>query len=150
MAVQTLPTAADFEKEALQASNLYVTAQSLRDKGDAHSMAKVTTAQFLDLDKEKTQLEKELKDLKNQLSAYERDFLDQRSETGDVITTMPGTLTLQDSALSLFAGSWILFAMCLIAFAFLPPFGTITTGIRTLLGVLFTSVILWGLIYNYA
>ena len=145
-----LPTAADFEKEALQASNLYVTAQNIRDKGESNSMAKVTNIQFLELDKEKTQLEKELKELKGKLTSYERDFLDQRSEKGEVIAPITTAATLQDSALSIFTFSWILFSVILIAFAFIPPLGNIKTGTYTLIGVVFASMIIWGLIYNYA
>ena len=146
----SLPTAADFEKEAIQASNLYVTAQNIRDKGESNSMAKVTTAQFLDLGKEKTRLEKVLREIKQQLTSYERDFLDQRAEKGEVITTMPATLTLQDSALSIFAFAWILFAVILVVFAFMPPLGNIKTGAYTLIGIGFASLVVWGLIYNYA
>lgn len=146
----TLPTAADFEKEALQASNLYITAQNIRDKGESNSMAKVTNTQFLELDKEKTYLEKELKELKGKLTSYERDFLDQRSEKGEVIAPLTTAATLQDSALSVFAFSWILFAIILTAFAFMPPLGNIKTGTYTIVGILFASMIIWGLIYNYA
>jgi hypothetical protein len=145
-----LPTAADFEKEALQASNLYLTAQNIRDKGESNSMAKVTNIQFLELDKEKTHLEKELKELKSQLTSYERDFLDQRAEKGEVIAPLTGAATLQDSALSIFAFSWILFSVILIAFAFMPPLGNVKTGISTLIGVVFGTVVIWGLLYNYA
>jgi hypothetical protein len=32
----------------------------------------------------------------------------------------------------------------------MPPLGNVKTGISTLIGVVFGTVVIWGLIYNYA
>jgi len=142
--------AAAFEKEAIEASNLYTTALSIKDKASPDSLAKVVGSQHRDLEKDKKHLEKELKKLKQKMSAFDRDFLDQRQEKGEVVSTNDTAITLQDGALSIFIFAWVLFSVFLIAFGFMPPHGDMEKGVYISIGVLLASFLIWGMIFNYA
>ena len=139
-----------FEKEAIEASNLYTTALSIKDKASPDSLSKVVGSQHKDLEKDKKHLEKELKQLKQKMSAFDRDFLDQRQEKGEVVSTNDTAISLQDGVLSIFIFSWVLFCVFLIAFGFMPPHGNTEKGVTITIGLAISSFSIWGLIFNYA
>jgi hypothetical protein len=143
-------TAASFEREAIEASNLYTTALNIKDKAAPDSLSTVVTNQHLNLENEKKVLTDELKKLRTETQAYERDFLDQRAEKGEVIAPITTAGTLQDGVLSFFLLSFLLFWIVLIYFSFVPPYGNIKSGIKMIVGFLITSAVTWALIYNYA
>ena len=58
--VETDVSPGSFEKEAMEASNLYTTALNIKDKESPDSLAKVVNSQHLSLEKEKEHLTKEL------------------------------------------------------------------------------------------
>ena len=141
-------TAGSFEQEAIEASNLYTTALSIHDKASPDALNKVIKKQHTDLNKEKRILEKEIKDLRQAASAYDRDFLDTVPEADT--TAFAASITLQDSALSIFIFSWGLFCVLLTAFAFMPPAGDLKKGGTVFVGLSVASLAIWSLIYYYA
>jgi hypothetical protein len=143
-------TATSFEREAIEASNLYTTALNIKDKAAPDSLSKVVTEQHLNLEDEKKVLTEELKKIRGEAQAYERDFLDQRAEKGEVIAPITTAGTLQDGVLSFFLLSFFLFWIVLIYFSFIPPYGNTQSGIKMIIGFLITSAVTWALIYNYA
>ena len=148
--VETDVSPGSFEKEAMEASNLYTTALNIKDKESPDSLAKIVNAQHLSLEKEKEHLTNELKKLKNEAQSHERDFLDQRQEKGEVISPNTTVSTLQDSALSFFLLSYVLFGVVLLSFAFMPPLGSTQTGVKVTIGYLIVFGLIWGLIFSYA
>ena len=143
-------TAASFEREAIEASNLYTTALNIKDKAAPDSLSKVVTDQHISLENEKKVLTDELKKLRGEAQAHERDFLDQRAEKGEVIAPLTTAGTLQDGALSFFVLSFLLFWIVLIYFSFMPPFGNTSAGVKMIVAFLITSLLAWALIYSYA
>ena len=143
-------TAASFEREAIEASNLYTTALNIKDKAAPDSLSTVVTTQHLNLENEKKVLTDQLKKIRGEAQAYERDFLDQRAEKGEVIAPNTTAGTLQDGVLSFFLLSFLLFWIVLIYFSFVPPYGTTNSGIKMIVGFLISSALSWALIYNYA
>ena len=148
--VETDVSPGSFEKEAMEASNLYTTALNIKDKESPDSLAKVVNSQHLSLEKEKEHLTKELQKIKREAQSHERDFLDQREEKGEVIAPNTTASSLQDSALSFFLLSYVLFGVVLLSFAFMPPLGSTQTGLKVLVGYLIVFCLIWGLIFSYA
>jgi hypothetical protein len=143
-------TAVSFEREAIEASNLYTTALNIKDKAAPDSLSNVVTQQHLNLEKEKKMLIEELKKIRGESQAHERDFLDQRAEKGEVIAPITTAGSLQDGVLSFFLLSFLLFWIVLIYFSFTPPYGNMNSGIKMIVGFLITSAVAWALIFNYA
>lgn len=139
-----------YEKEAIEASDLYNVALNIKDNASPDSMAKTVNKQYGDLVKEQDELKKQLAELKQKTAAHERDFLDDRQDNGEVVAPLTTALTLQDGALSFFTFTYLAFVLVLIYFSFMSPVGNTKTGLKTVGIITIVSLMLYGLIFNYA
>jgi len=139
-----------FEKESIEADNLYQTARSLKDISSSNSLANTVNSQTKELQNEKASIQAKINELKKKTHAHERDFLDQREEKGEIVPASLFPHSLQDSALSFFIISWILFGMILIGFGFMPPLGNFNSGMGMIVGYILASFCVYGLIHSFA
>lgn len=146
----SVDAAGSYEKEAIGASDLYNIALNIKDNTSPDSMAKTVNKQHGDLVKERDELKKQLAELKRITATHERDFLDDRQDNGEVVAPLTTALTLQDGALTFFTFSYLAFVLVLIYFSFMSPVGDTKTGWKTVGGVIIISIMLYGIIFNYA